>query len=111
MSSFSAIISKDAKLDIKSASSYIEFTLHNPSATDSLLNELNKEIRALEDNPFISAVVDDPFFKPVGLRFSIIKNYLLFYTVSPQEKTITILRFLYGRRNWQTILRQSFTVK
>ena len=110
MSSFSVIISKDAKLDIKSASSYIEFSLHNPSAADSLLDELDKEIRALEDNPFICSVIDDPILKPAGLRISIVRNYLLFYTVSNQEKTITLIRFLYGRRNWQSILRQSFSV-
>ena len=107
---YSAVYTESVEKDIEEAARYIKGTLRNPSASENLLNELSSEIMTLEDNPFICSVIDDPGFKAIGLRFSIIKNYLLFYTVSPQEKTITILRFLYGRRNWQTILRQSFSV-
>lgn len=110
MRPYSTIFSVDSMKDIKSSSDYIEFSLHNPVAADSLLEELDEELDNLEENPFICAVIDDPVLKAAGLRFSIVKNYLLFYTVSIKEKTITIIRFLNGRMNWRSILRQSFTI-
>jgi len=110
MSKYTVIVSKDAKEDFMSAYNYIELSLHNPSAADALLEEIEKEVGNLRENPFIRAVIDDPVLKAVGLRFSIVKNYLLFYTVSISEKTITIIRFLSGRMNWRSILRQSFTI-
>jgi len=33
-----------------------------------------------------------------------IKNYLLFYVVEEDHKTVTVIRFLHGRRNWKSIL-------
>ena len=110
MKSYSSVFTDAAKRDIQDACNYIEFSLYNPTASENLLEELEDELDSLEDNPFICSVIDDPFLKPFGLRFSIIKNYLLFYTVSPTDKTITILRFLYGKMNWKSILRQSFTI-
>lgn len=110
MRNYSVIVSKVAKVDIMSAYDYIELSLHNPSAADALLAEIEREVGDLKENPSICAVTDDPVLKTAGLRFSIVKNYLLFYSVSISEKTITIIRFLSGRMNWRSILRQSFTI-
>ena len=35
---------------------------------------------------------------------AMIKNYLLFYVVDENSKTVTVIRFLHGRRNWKSIL-------
>ena len=96
--------------DIERAARYIKYTLHNPSASDNLLDDISAEIRKLEDNPFICAVVDDPVLNSIGIRFRVIGNYLLFYIVSDQTKTISILRFLYGKMNWQSILGQDSVI-
>lgn len=107
---YSAFYTESVEKDIEEAARYIRDQLHNPSASENLLAELSSEIRELEENPFICAVIDDPILKSVGLRFSVVRNFLLFYTVSTAEKTITILRFLNGRMNWKSILRQSFSL-
>jgi plasmid stabilization system protein ParE len=33
-----------------------------------------------------------------------VKNYMLFFIVSEDEKTVYVIRFLYGRRDWKNIL-------
>ena len=111
MKRFDVIVSEDAKHDFKAAHDYIEFSLHNPSAADNLLEKIIEEKNILQDNPFICSVIDDPFLKNYGLRFSIVGTYLLFYTVSVKENTVTMIRFLNGRMNWRSILRQSFTIE
>ena len=108
---YSALFTESAEKDIEAAARYIESTLHNPSAAENLLKDVSLEIRNLEDNPFICSIIDDPGFKSIGLRASIVRNYLLFYTVSSNDKTILILRFLFGRRNWRWILGQRFAIE
>ena len=51
------------------------------------------------------AVVDDEILSREGFRFIQIKNYLLFYVVRKETKTVVIQRFLYSRRDWMNILK------
>ena len=40
-----------------------------------------------------------------GIRFTIVMNYLAFYTVDGATQTVHIVRFLCGKSNWITILK------
>ena len=46
-----------------------------------------------------------------GIRFVIINNYLAFYTIDERKQIVTIVRFLYQKSNWNSILRQGFSLK
>ena len=107
---YSVIINGSSEQDINSVLDYIEYSLFNQAAAISLFNDLNEEIDRLSQNPEIFAVIDDPVLKANGIRFAMVKNYLLFYSFSRENKTVTIYRFLHSRRNWMSILRQSFTI-
>ena len=39
----------------------------------------------------------------------IINNYLAFYTIDEVKQTVIIVRFLYQKSNWTSILRQGFS--
>ena len=96
-----------ADRDILKAADYIEFVLHNPEAADALLDEVDAKIGSLSEFPERNAVVDDPVLKAWGIRFVQVKNYLAFYTVSQSEGRVYVVRFLYGKRDWVSILRSS----
>ncbi|MBO6173646.1 MAG: type II toxin-antitoxin system RelE/ParE family toxin [Lachnospira sp.] len=51
-------------------------------------------------------LVDDPVLANRSIRFVIINNYLIFYTVDEGKQTVIIVRFLYQKSNWTSILRQ-----
>ncbi|MBC5680580.1 type II toxin-antitoxin system RelE/ParE family toxin [Lachnospira sp. NSJ-43] len=51
-------------------------------------------------------LVDDPVLASWSIRFVIINNYLIFYTVDEGKQTVIIVRFLYQKSNWTSILRQ-----
>jgi plasmid stabilization system protein ParE len=108
--SYSIQITRTAEQDLNSAADHIEFVLHNPAAADDLLDEAGKMIGGLSSFPEKFALVEDPFLKALGIRFIIIKNYLAFYTISHDEKKIYIIRFLYGKRDWQNILKHDFSL-
>ena len=48
----------------------------------------------------------DEYLTEKGLRFAIIKNYLMFFIVDEENKIVTVIRFLYRRRDWKNILKQ-----
>lgn len=103
-------ITKAAERDLMSAADYIEFNLHNLQAADSLLNKADKLILGLSEYPERYAIVDDPVLRGWAIRFVQVNNYLAFYTISEKEKTVYIVRFLYGKRDWISILKNGFSI-
>ncbi len=103
-------ITSTAQRDIMSAADYIEFTLKNPSAADNLLDEAEAQIRSLSELPKKFCLVDDPILASWGIRYVIIKNYLAFYSIDEKKHTVIIVRFLYQKSNWNSILRKGFSL-
>ena len=109
--SYDIRISRAAEKDLNSAADYIESVLHNPQAADDLLDEAEKRIGELAVFPEKFSPVDDPVLKSWGIRFTLVKNYIAFYVVSEETHTVSVVRFLYGKRDWITILKQGFSLE
>lgn len=103
-------ITSTAERDLTQAADYIEFVLKNPSAADALLVEADCKINALLPFPKEHPLVDDKLLAFWGIRFVQVKNYLAFYVVSEMEKPITVVRFLYVKSNWLSILKSGFSL-
>lgn len=101
-------ITATAERDILNASDYIEFSLKNPKAADELLDEVDTQINSLSDFPHRFQIADDPILASWEIRFIIVKNYLAFYVISEETKQVIVVRFLFQKSNWTTILRQGF---
>ena len=108
---YTCFFSGPATHDIESALDYVEYALFNRPAAKALAQAVRDEIAIIVDNPELYAIIDDPVLKANGVRFAMVKNYLLFYSFSRENRTVTIYRFLHGRSNWMSILRQSFTTE
>ena len=108
--SYQVHITSTAEHDIMRAADYIEFTLKNPDAADNLLDAATEQISSLADLPQKFRLVDDPVLASWGIRFVIINNYLAFYTIDEEKQTVIIVRFLYQKSNWTSILRQGFSL-
>lgn len=102
-------ITKTAERDLEDALNYIEFNLKNPIAADNLLNKAQEKISMLSDFPEAHALIDDPVLSIWGIRLIPIDNYLAFYTIIGD--TVYIVRFLYGKRDWASILKQGISFK
>ena len=88
-------ITSTAKQDITKAVDYIEFTLKNPDAANNLLDVVTEQINSLANFP---------------QRFHLVINhYLAFYTIDEKNQNVIIVRFLYQKSNWISILRQEIT--
>ena len=96
-------ITSVAERDISQAADYIEFVLKNPKAADDLLEETDQKINALLPFPQEHPIVEDKLLAAWGIRFTQIKNYLAFYVI--EENQVTVIRFLYAKSDWISILK------
>lgn len=99
-------ITSVAQRDISQAADYIEFVLKNPKAADDLLEETDQKINALLPFPQEHPIVEDKLLAAWGIRFTQIKNYLAFYVI--EENQVTVIRFLYAKSDWISILKVGF---
>jgi len=108
--SYRIYITSAAERDLNRAADHIEFVLKNPKAADDLLDKAEKQINSLSEFPEKFRLVDDPILSSWGIRFVIVNGYLAFYTISEEENLITVVRFLFQKSNWNSILRQGFSL-
>ena len=101
-------ITAKAQYDINQTADYIEFSLKNPQAAMTLLDEIDLEISSLSQMPQRYALVSDKLLSAWGIRYVKVKNYLVFYTISDETATVHIVRFLYGKSNWRVLLQNDF---
>lgn len=101
-------ITQIAERDFSQAADYIEFVLKNPQAADNLLAEAEKKINSLLLFPKECPLVEDQLLAFWGIRFITVKNYLVFYVVSEEKSQVTVIRFLYAKSDWHTILKFGF---
>ena len=70
--------------------------------------ELYSQINSLSELPQRFRLVDDPVLASWQIRFIMINNYLAFYTIDKEKQMVIVVRFLYQKSNWISILRQGF---
>lgn len=104
-------ITRKAEQDLSRALDYIEISLKNPQAADRLLDEAERLLGNLAQMPERYALPEDKLLTAWGVRFVQIKKYLAFYVVDKEAQTVHIIRFLYGKSDWRSILRQGFTTE
>jgi toxin ParE1/3/4 len=94
-----------AKSDMQNASKYISAELKNRTAARRLMLDTREAIRSLREHPLRFALVEDEFLASRGIRSFPVHNYLVFYVAREEGRKVTVLRFLYGGRDWAAILK------
>ena len=92
-----------------SAARYIAVVLLQPDTAENLLESFGKEITSLEKMPERYGYVHDEYLASLGIRMTIVENYLTFYLVDRTALTVTIIRMLHGRRAWISILTEQYS--
>lgn len=99
-------VTQIAEQDYYKAEAYIKYELYNQKAAAGLAKKLHEAIKDLSFFLTKYPICNDDFLRVWEIRFVPVNNYLLFYIVREDEKTVYVLRFLYSRRDWQKILRK-----
>ena len=92
--------------DVDSSYNYIIHNLQAPMAAENLIKETILKLEKIKQNPKIRPLVNDKYLAVLGYRSMKVKNYLIFYIIGNDNKTVKIVRFLYGKRNWMSLLKE-----
>jgi mRNA-degrading endonuclease RelE of RelBE toxin-antitoxin system len=101
---FELIFSEKINNDIISSIKYIKDVLKAPMAASNHFEELKKKYEKLRENPFCRPLVKNKYLATKGIRFIMVKKYMLIYKIDEENETVLLYRFMYCRRDWITIL-------
>jgi plasmid stabilization system protein ParE len=102
---YSVHITDIAEEDILTTVKYVADILKAPIAANSLLDEIDKYESLLENTPNMFSFVPDEYLRTKGIKYVMVKKYMMFYTIDEDEQTVNVTRFLYGPRDWRKILK------
>ena len=93
-----------AREDLEEIYRYISKELHAEGAAANLMEKIERGVMRLKDYPFSCTYVEDEFLKRKGYRKLIIENYIVFYLVDEVSERVNVMRVLYGRQKYQSII-------
>ena len=92
-------ISEQDDQDLRNIFEYIAFELLAPENAAGQLDRLEEAISKLDNMPEkFRRYEREPWFSR-GLRVFPVDNYLVFYIPDMDEKTVTVIRVMYGGRD------------
>ena len=98
------IITDKAKNDLDEIVRYIAIELAAPSAASSFLDQFLEAVQLICSFPESCSFIDNDFVPANTIRHKVIGNYVLYYLPNHQQRTCTVIRILYGKRNLKEIL-------
>jgi len=104
-------LTSPAESDLVGISDYITFELGEPSIAKNLISRIKKAVLSLDEMPHRHAEIDASLVGVNGVRFRVESNYLIFYKINEYDTSVRVLRILYGKRDWQSILNNSSLVE
>jgi len=101
---YKLIVSADAHRDIDDITRYIAHEICNLPAAISFLDDVEKSYRFIVENPYMYGLCADKRLQKEGYRKVPIKNYLVIYRVDEEKKRVSVVRVIYGRRDYAKLL-------
>jgi len=98
------LMTEPAANDLLKTAEYITRELMEPETAQKLLSKIKEAVMSLAEMPTRYAAVSNERLAAQGLRKLVVENYIVFYVVSEKGGTVTIIRGLYGRRDWEHFL-------
>ncbi|MNE06088.1 Plasmid stabilization system protein [compost metagenome] len=104
METFHITITEPAERDLRDIADYIAHELLDHVAARKLVSRIAESIFELEHMPLRNNLVRDERLASQGIRKLVVDQYIVFYLVSEADTTVTVIRILYGKRNWRDLL-------
>ena len=101
---YKVLVTKSAEQDLDDIVSYMVNDLSAPKAASDFLDAVSGCYAYLRQTPGMFALCKSPNLSARQYRKAVIKNYILIYRFDEIEKTVFILRFFYGGRDYEKLL-------
>ncbi|MBS4024090.1 MAG: type II toxin-antitoxin system RelE/ParE family toxin [Clostridia bacterium] len=104
METYDIVITNPAEDDLFDIGRYISKELLEPEKAQWVISRIADAISTLEHMPLRTALVNDERLALINIRKMLVDNYIVFYNVAEEIKTVIIIRVLYSRRDWHNLL-------
>lgn len=92
-------ITEQARLDLKLIYGYIANTLMEPVIAEKQYTRIETAVYSLDQMPERFRQYEKEPWRSRNLRIMPVDNYLVFYLVDNEKRTVTVIRIMYGRRD------------
>ena len=99
-------ITTPAQNEMRGIYRYIAEDLQTPVAAGRRISLIDEKIQSLKENPNRVPLVRDEYLASRGYRMIAAKNHLVFFIIREQAEAVSVMRVLYGRRDWLRILKK-----
>jgi addiction module RelE/StbE family toxin len=104
MKQYKVLMTEPAADDLQAIAKYISGELLEPVIAKKLVGKIKEAVMSLDKLPVRHALVADERLAVQGIRMLIVENYIVFYVISEIDETVTVVRILYGGRDWKCLL-------
>lgn len=102
---YSYRFTEKAQHDLAKILQYIDSDLNNRTAAQTLGRKIFATIDSARHFPESGKLVENEFLSDKTVRRLLVDNYTVFYKTEEKEKTLYVLRIVYGKSNLDEILR------
>ena len=97
--SYKIIYTEESEQDLVNVYRYIAMNLLMPETAKKQIDRIMNAIKGLDELSLRHKLYQDEPWHSKGLRVLLVDSYLVFYIVIEEEKTVAIVRIMYGGRN------------
>ncbi len=101
---YKVIFELPAQRDLQDIFYYITDTLKEPATAQRIYISIKEQILTLQQMPLRHSIIQEHPYAEMEVRKLLVENYIVFYVVNEERCKVHILRILYNRREWQSIL-------
>lgn len=91
---------KECKREMDNIYDYISKRLYSPNSAKALMKMVEKAIYNLKEMPELHNIIKQYGSLNMEFRRIVIKNYIILYTISEEDKTVNIVHMYYGKSNY-----------
>lgn len=104
---YEVVTTAQAVADLRAVFEYIAYELLAGENAIKQLDRLEEAILSLDEMPERYQLYDKEPWRERNLRIMPVDNYLVFYIPQEEDKTVTVIRVMYGRRDIDAQLKQT----
>ena len=92
-------ITSQAQEQLREIVSNIRFTLQSPGTALKMLDTLEEEFASLDQFPNRVPLTEEEPWHSQGIHKRSVKNYLVYFWINEDAKTVQVIGVIYGRRD------------
>ena len=103
MKIYKVVFTHPAVADLEGIMDYISIELQEPDSAKRMVTRIKELVLGLSSMPKHHPLILDKALALQCIRKLVIDNYIVFYRVYEQDHTVTVIRVLSNKRNWNPL--------